>query len=145
MTLRLLAVMLVLGSGAPSGQGRDTTVCSLSDGVTGPMFVRSVKPTYTPQARAARIQGFVTLEAVVLPDGKVGDVTFKTAKLWPYPGQTMRNGDPGPLLSPAEVARLGLDKRAIEAAKQWVFKPGTNGKPIRSRVFSTAISPSSPK
>ena len=137
MTPRLLMVLiLVLGPSTTSAQGRDTNVYRLSDaGVVGPTLVKGVKATYTPQARAARIQGFVRVEAVVLADGKVGDVTVGTSKLWTYPGQPMRNGDRGPLLPPTEAARLGLDKQAIEAAKQWIFKPGTkDGRPAAVRV-----------
>jgi hypothetical protein len=137
MTFRSEAIAaLLFGSVVANGQGRDSAVYSLSDdGVIGPTLVKSVKATYTSQARAARIQGFVTLEAVVLSDGKIGNVTFRTSKLWRYPGQTMPNGDPGALLSPAEAARFGLDKQAIEAAKQWVFEPGTKaGKPVAVRV-----------
>jgi TonB family protein len=43
-------------------------------GVTPPRVVKLVKPTYTPAATALRIEGTVKMKAVVLSDGKVGDV-----------------------------------------------------------------------
>jgi protein TonB len=72
-----------------------------------------VKPGYTAAAMDAHIEGTVSLDMVVLADGKVGDVTV-TASL---------------------DKQHGLDTQAIEAAKQWLFKPGTKeGKPVAVRV-----------
>jgi len=56
----------------------------------------------------AKIQGSVTLEIVVRPDGSVGDV------------RVIRSLD----------SSFGLDRQAIIAAKKWRFAPGTrNGEP----------------
>jgi len=43
-------------------------------GVTSPMLVHETKPNYTPEDMRARIQGLVTLECFVMPDGSVGEV-----------------------------------------------------------------------
>jgi protein TonB len=72
-----------------------------------------VQPQYTQEALAARIEGTVWLEAVVLSDGTVGDVFV------------VRSLD----------SVLGLDRQAVTAMKQWEFKPGTkDGKAVAVRV-----------
>ena len=83
------------------------------DGVTLPTVERSVKASYTPAAMEARIEGMVLLDAVVLADGKVGDVTVTQSLDKEY----------------------GLDTQAVETVKQWLFKPGTkDGKAVAVRV-----------
>ena len=78
-------------------------------GVTQPRVLTQVKPQYTSQAMVAKMQGVVMLEAVVLPDGTVGDVRI------------LRSLDPV----------FGLDQQAIRAVKQWRFTPATRrGQPI---------------
>lgn len=78
--------------GGPAGPG---------GGVTPPELIRQVKPAYTSSALQARLTGLVTMEAVVLPDGSVGDVKI------------IRSLD----------AMFGLDQEAIKAVKQWRFRP----------------------
>jgi TonB family protein len=83
------------------------------DGVTWPTVVSEAKPEYTAAARAAKVQGVVELEIVVLPDGSVGDVRVTKSLDRSY----------------------GLDEAAIAAAKKWRFKPGLrNGVPVATRV-----------
>jgi periplasmic protein TonB len=98
-----------------------TTVASLAaqqiftskDDVTLPVPVREVKPGYTAAAMDARIEGKVLLDVVVLDDGKVGEVTVTESLDKEY----------------------GLDTQAVEATRQWLFKPGTkDGKPVAVRV-----------
>lgn len=80
---------------------------------TMPVLVKDVKPQYTQEARKARIQGNVLLDAVVLKDGTVGEVTVTKSLDKEY----------------------GLDDQAVKALKQWQFKPGTkDGKPADVRV-----------
>jgi len=81
------------------------------NGVTAPVLVAEAKPRYTAAAREARIQGTVTLECVILPDGSIGDVRV------------------------AKSLEPGLDQEAIKATRQWRFKPGTkDGKPVPVQV-----------
>jgi TonB family protein len=81
--------------------------------VTLPQPLTQVKPEYTQAAMVARIEGTVLLEAVVLADGSVGKVAV------------VRSLD----------STYGLDQRAIDAASQWTFKPGTkDGKPVAVAV-----------
>jgi protein TonB len=78
-------------------------------GIEIPRVLREVKPQYTADAMRAKVQGVVELEAVVLPDGSVGDV------------QITRSLD----------RTFGLDTEAIKAVKQWHFAPGTRlGQPV---------------
>ena len=86
--------------GPPS---QSTTVYEAgSIGISIPTLLREVRPAYTAEAIANRIQGTVLLAAVVLPNGTVGDVTI------------LRSLD----------ATFGLDAQALLAVKQWLFNPG---------------------
>jgi len=88
-------------------------VFTTKDGVTLPVPVRSVKPGYTAAAMDAHIEGTVGLDLVVLADGKVGDV----------------------MVTQSLDKAYGLDTQALEAARQWLFTPGTkDGKPVAVRV-----------
>ncbi len=99
------------GSGLGPGEGGGTGggVYRPGNGVTAPRLLREVKPQYTADAMRAKVQGIVELEAVVLPDGSVGDIRI------------VRSLDPV----------FGLDQEAIKAVKQWRFIPGTRfGQPV---------------
>ena len=83
------------------------------NGVSVPTIVKQVNPDYTSEAKAARIEGNVLLECVVRPDGKVSDVAV------------IRSLD----------SVLGLDRQAVKALRQWVFKPGQkDGKDVAVRL-----------
>ena len=100
----LLAVVLVAGATALGAQDQ---VYRPGPDVTNPVPTKQVQPKYTTEAMRARVQGYVVLEAVVRTDGTVTDV------------RVVKSLDPG------------LDARAIEAAKAWLFKPGLrNGKMV---------------
>ena len=79
------------------------------NGVTSPVLIHETKPNYTGEAMRARIQGLVKLEAIVMPDGSVGDV------------RVVHSLD----------QQFGLDKEAIKTLRQWRFKPGMRlGQPV---------------
>jgi periplasmic protein TonB len=62
----------------------------------------------------AKISGTVLLEAVVLPDGTVGDVRIR------------RSLDP----------TFGLDQEAVRTVKSWKFRPGTlHGRAVAAWVI----------
>jgi TonB family protein len=73
-----------------------------SDGVTLPRLVKGTKPRYRLAAMKAKVQGGVTLEAVVQTDGTVGEV------------RVVRSLD----------KEFGMDDEAVETVKQWRFEPG---------------------
>jgi TonB family protein len=76
--------------------------------VEAPLLYFSPAPEYTEEARRARIQGPVTLRAVIDENGRVAT---------------------------AEVVRglpMGLDQKAMEAVRTWEFHPATlHGEPVR--------------
>ena len=97
------------GLGPGSGGGFGGGAYRPGNGVQLPRILREVKPSYTADAMRAKVQGVVELEAVVLPDGSVGDVRIVHS------------------LDPV----FGLDQEAIKAVKQWRFAPGTRlGQPV---------------
>jgi periplasmic protein TonB len=107
---QILVAALVVGFAA--GLGAQEPVRP-GPGVTLPTVIRQVKPDYTPEAQAARIQGRVLLGVVVLADGSVDAITVD------------RSLD----------ATYGLDQQAVKAMKEWKFKPGTkDGKAVPVRI-----------
>ena len=62
------------GFSSPSHAFAPDAAQSCADGVTPPVLVQEVKPSYTREALRHKQEGKVYLEAVVLPDGSVGDV-----------------------------------------------------------------------
>ena len=74
---------------------------------SAPVLIYSPEPEYSEEAREAKFQGTATLSVEVDVSGQVTNVNV-----------TRRLG-------------LGLDEKAIEAVRQWRFKPGTmGGKPV---------------
>lgn len=71
-------------------------------GVTQPRLIREAKPAYTRAAKEAKIKGVVSMEVVILADGKVGDV------------RVVRSLD----------KTYGLDDEAVKTVKKWLFSPG---------------------
>lgn len=99
------------GSGLGEGEGGGTGggVYRPGNGVMSPEVLHEERPQYTSGAMRAKVQGIVEVEAVVMPDGSVGQV------------QIVRSLDD----------RWGLDDKAIEAVKRWRFRPGMRqGKPV---------------
>ena len=100
-----------LGRGSNEPRLDSLDVFRPGPGVTHPVLLKEVKPDYTVTAKEAGLQGTVTIDCVVLPDGVVGDT------------RVTRSLDPE------------LDGQAINALKQWRFKPGQRqGKPVPVRV-----------
>lgn len=72
-------------------------------GIQLPAPIQSIQPKYPREALQAKVEGVVEVELVVLADGTVGDVRVTKSLDKVY----------------------GLDQQAIDAAKQWLFRPGT--------------------
>ena len=91
------------GLGAGSGGGTGGGFYRPGNGVAMPSVISEVKPSYTADAMRQKIQGVVMVEAIVMPDGGVGQVTV------------VRSLDP----------TFGLDQEAVKAVRRWRFRPGT--------------------
>jgi periplasmic protein TonB len=97
------------GLGPGSGGGTGGGFYRPGNGVNMPEVLNEVKPSYTADAMRQKIQGVVMVEAVVMPDGGVGQV------------KVVRSLDP----------TFGLDQEAIKAVRRWRFRPGTRfGQPV---------------
>jgi len=96
---------LALATGAAFGQGR------VGDNPPGtnsaPIAIRKADPQYTEEARNAKIEGAVLIQVLITEDGV------------PTDPKVVRSLD------------KGLDEKALEAVRQWRFKPGLkDGKPV---------------
>jgi periplasmic protein TonB len=70
-----------------------------TNGIGEPVCIYCPQPAYTDEARKGRYQGVVLLETTILPDGTPTDVRV------------------------VRGLGMGLDEKAIEAVRQWRFKP----------------------
>lgn len=112
LIVALGAVLLAVTTPAAE-QARPHPIYKIGDqGVKAPSILKEVKPKYTASAMRRQVEGNVEMDAVILADGTVGDVTVK------------RSLDPE------------LDDEAVKATKQWRFRPGTkDGEPVAVEVF----------
>jgi TonB family protein len=76
-------------------------------GVTAPVLLHKLEPSYSFEARAVKVQGTVLLSVVIGTDGTAYDIQ-------------LRKG-----------LGCGLDEEALDAITQWTFKPGMrDGVPV---------------
>ena len=88
-----------------------TAVAMPGTGVTMPVVAYEEKPQYTREAMIRRVEGTVEVEAIVLPDGRVGET------------RVVKSLDPD------------LDRAGLAAVRLWRFLPGTkDGRPVPVRV-----------
>ena len=92
------------GVGAGSGGGMGGGVYRAgTGGVSAPIVIREVRPSYPPEALRLRIQGSVVLSLVVTAEGLPTDIRVVRSL----------SGD--------------LDQAAVDAVEQWRFSPGRRG------------------
>ena len=95
------------GFGPGEGGGVGGGVFRVGGGVTAPSLLHKIEPEYSEEARKAKYQGTVLLYIEVDSNGKATNIKV------------------------ARSLGLGLDEKAIDAVKQWKFKPGyKDGKPV---------------
>ena len=95
------------GGGPGSGGGIGGGVFRAGGGVSAPQLIYRVEPEYTEEARKAKYQGTVVIYCVVDVRGMVRNIRVTRS------------------------LGLGLDEKALEAVRQWKFKPGMkNGRPV---------------
>jgi len=95
------------GYGPGSDGGFGGGAFKVGNGVTAPIVLYKKEPEYSEEARKAKYQGTVVLYIVVDPSGRA--------------------------VNPKVVRSLGLglDEKALEAVRQWKFKPGyKDGRPV---------------
>lgn len=79
----------------------------LGNGVSAPRVIYDPEPEYSPEARAAKYQGTVTLVAVIAPDGRPRGLRVQRS------------------------LGMGLDEKALEAVNTWRFDPARkDGQPV---------------
>ena len=96
------------GVGPGSGGGIGGGVFRIGGGVSSPIVLYKVEPEYSEEARKAKYQGVVLLAVEVWEDGIAHNIRILRS------------------------LGLGLDDKAVEAVKQWKFRPGKkDGKPVK--------------
>jgi len=97
-----------MGGGRGGGIGSGVGPYVVGGGVKAPIPIVQPLPAYTEEARKARAEGVVAIQAIIRRDGSVD--SFKVIRGLGY----------------------GLDESAIDTiARKWRFKPGTlNGVPV---------------
>ena len=95
------------GLGPGEGGGFGGGAYRMGSAITGLALLKQVRPSYTADALAKKVQGEVLLEVVILAEGKVGEVRILRG------------------------LSAGLNERAIECVRQWLFAPGKfKGQPV---------------
>jgi TonB family protein len=95
------------GLGPGSGGGFGDGVYKVGKGTTAPVLLYKKEPEYSEEARKAKFQGTVMLAVEVDASGRA--INLRVVR----------------------SLGLGLDEKAMEAVRQWKFKPGYHdGKPV---------------
>ena len=95
------------GYGPGSGGNSDGHAYRVGNGINAPRVIYDPEPEYSPEARAAKYQGTVTLWAIVAPDGRPRGLRVERS------------------------LGMGLDEKALEAVNTWRFDPATkDGHPV---------------
>lgn len=95
------------GLGPGTGGGFGGGAYRMGSGIEPPALLKQVRPNYTNDALAKKVEGEVLLEVVILAEGKIGPVRILRG------------------------LSAGLNEKAIECVLQWVFVPGKfKGQPV---------------
>ncbi len=80
----------------------------MAEGIKAPLCIYQPMPSYTEEARKARIEGTMLLQAIIRKDGTVGEIRILRS------------------------LGYGLDESALDTIRnRWRFEPGTlNGQPV---------------
>ncbi len=100
-----------IGAGPGSGGGYGGGLMNVGGGVSAPAVIHSVQPEFTEQARAASLQGMVSLQLIVDAEGNPQNIRV-----------TRHLG-------------MGLDEKAVEAVRQYRFRPAMyQGHPVAVQI-----------
>lgn len=95
------------GYGPGDGHGIGEGAYKIGGDVAAPMLLSKTEPEYSEEARKAKFSGSVLLTIIVDQNGLPRDIRI------------------------VRSLGLGLDEKAIEAVKNWRFRPGTKaGRPV---------------
>jgi len=98
-------------SGPHAGSGPPGIYPAGKNGVTVPQAIYSPEPSFSDEARKAKVQGIVSLLLVVGPDGRPYNIRVR------------------------QSLGMGLDEKAMEAVSHWRFKPATlNGQAVATPI-----------
>jgi len=100
-----------VGAGPGSGSGYGGGLMSVGGGVSAPQLIHSVEPEFTEDARRANYQGSVSIKLIVDSQGNPQDVRLESH------------------------LGMGLDEKAIEAVRQYRFRPAMyQGHPVSVQI-----------
>jgi len=100
------------GAGPGSGGGYGGGLMSVGGGVSAPQVIHSVEPEFTDDARRANYQGSVSIKLIVDTQGDPQDVRLATH------------------------LGMGLEEKAIEAVRQYKFRPAMfQGHPVSVQIL----------
>ncbi len=95
------------GIGPGTGGGFGGGAYRMGSGISPPQPIKQVRPSYTDDALAKKVEGEVILEVIILAEGKIGPVRI------------------------IRGLAAGLNEKAIECVRQWRFVPGKfKGQPV---------------
>jgi len=101
-----------IGAGPGSGGGYGGGLMSVGGGVSAPQVIHSVEPAFTDEARRANYQGNVSVQLIVDSEGNPQNVHL------------------------VSHLGMGLDEKAIEAVRQYKFKPAMyQGHPVAVQIL----------
>jgi TonB family protein len=107
----------------PQSNPDSSGIYHAGDGVIGPKLISSVVPEFSDKARKRKLSGSITLQLVVGVDGHVDKVQIIKSAADDFTSKKDR------------AAAHTLDQRAVEAASQYRFQPGTfQGKPVPAEL-----------
>lgn len=99
------------GAGPGSGGGYGGGIMNVGGGVSAPEVIHSVEPEFTEDARRANLQGSVSIRLIVDSQGNPQNVQL------------------------SRHLGMGLDEKALEAVRQYRFKPAMyQGHPVAVQI-----------
>ncbi len=100
------------GAGPGSGGGYGGGIMSVGGGVSAPQVIHSVDPAFTDEARRSNFQGMASIQLIVDTQGNPQNV------------RVVRH------------LGMGLDEKAVEAVRQYKFKPAIyQGHPVSVQMI----------
>jgi TonB family protein len=110
----------------PPADEASNGVRQVGGGVTGPVVIYQPEPEFTKEAKKAKVQGVVTVSLVVDEHGQPQNVHIVRGM------GIGTDGRPDPKLKKAaRKAADGMNQSAVDAVKQYKFKPAMeNGRPV---------------